>query len=148
MAKPKAVVIVMDTNVYGWYLSYALDGSRMPEAVNSFSLISKILETKKPNVLGTETVEREIKEAGKPALSELFYSVVSGIKEKLRLVTADDCEIVAAAAVSSARIFVTENRKTLNNPKIVSAISKINKERKISNVKIMDSKSASGEIFA
>lgn len=166
MKKAKITTIVADTNVYGWYLSYTLDGSRQDEAVNSFNLLSKILESKKPLVLGTETVEREIKEAGKSSLSELFYSIVGGVirktekidiiaknyydsckKKNLRLVTIDDCEIVAAAAISGAKIFVTENRKTLNNPKVVEIISAVNISEHILNVKIMDSKNALGEIF-
>jgi len=166
MNKGKIKTIVVDTNVYGWYLSYTLDGLRMSEVVNSFNLMSKILELKKPLVLGTEIIEMEIKAAGKPALSELFYSIVGGIisktkkidklalnyydsckKERLRLVTIDDCEIVASADLSEAKIFVTENRKTLNNPKVVNVITNVNAAEYVSNVKITDSKNALGEIF-
>lgn len=167
MGKTKIRAIVIDTNVYGWYLAYALDGSRKTEAINSFNLLSKILELKIPTVLGTETIEREIKDANKPALSQLFYSVVNGIikkterveklswdyynhcrKEKLNLVTIDDCEIVASTVISGTKIFATENRRTLNNPKVVKAIGDVNFAGGFGGVKIMDSKNASGDIFA
>lgn len=163
----KTRAIVIDTNVYGWYLSYTLDGSRRDEAVNSFNLLSKILELKKPLVLGTETVENEIKNAGKPALSELFYSVAKGVikktekvnklaqnyydscrKEKLNMVTIDDCEIVASAAIAGTNILVTENRRTLNNTKVKRIISAINIAEKITNVRITDSRSVIDDAFA
>lgn len=166
MIKAKVTVTVIDTNVYGWYLAYALDGSRKAESVGSFVLLSRILELKRPTVLGTETIEQEIKAAGKPALSQLFYSVVAGIikktkkvdelawsyynsckKERLNLVTIDDCEIVASAAISEVKVLVTENRRTLNNPKVVREIEKVNAAKGINGVKMMDSKSALGDIF-
>ncbi|MBS3050674.1 MAG: hypothetical protein J4400_00805 [Candidatus Aenigmarchaeota archaeon] len=167
MKKTKIASVVIDTNVYGWYLSYTLDGSRRNEAVNSYNLLSKILELKKPLVLGTDTIEREIRDAGRPELAQLFSSVVKGIikksrnidelaknyydsckKESLRLVTIDDCEIAAAAAMSGARILVTENRRTFNNPRVAKEIEKANVAKKIRSIKLMDSKNALGEIFA
>ena len=165
--KKKIISIVIDTNVYGWYLSYTLDGSRSDEAINSFNLLSRIIELKVPFVLGTETVEREINDANKTDLSQLFYSIVRGIIRnskniddlaknyydsckggKLRMVTIDDCEIVAGTAMSGAKIFVTENRKTLNNPRVIAVISNVNARKNIYSVQIMDSKRALGEIFA
>ena len=165
--KTKITTIVIDTNVYGWYLAYALDGSRRAEAINSFGLLLKILELKKPVVLGTETVEKEIKAANNPTLSELFYSIVSGIikkteraeklalnyydycrKEKLNLVTIADCKIVASALIAGTKIFVTENRKTLNNPRVVKAVGGVNSINGLGNVRIMDSKNALGELYA
>ena len=139
--------IILDTNVYGWYLSYVA-GNRYPEAVNSFDLVSKLIETKsKIEVLGTETIEREIKDAKNLTLTQLFYSIAKGVvkktkrienlaseyfaackKEKLHFVTIDDCEIVAS--------------KTL---KIFSAV---NSSLGLVEVKIMDSKNALGDVFA
>ena len=64
------------------------------------------------------------------------------------MVTIDDCEIAAAAAMSGARILVTENRRTFNNPRVAKEIEKANVAKKIRSIKLMDSKNALGEIFA
>lgn len=161
------VQIVLDTNEYGWYLAYVVKGIRQQEAVNSFVLISRLLQTKNVEALATDTIEREIKDARTAALSELFYSLVKGVIKKSRrveelaneyfllckregfhFVTIEDCEITAAATIAGVKFLVTENRKTLNNPKVVEIINKVNLAKGLKNPKILDSKTASDVIFA
>jgi len=94
--------IILDTNVYGWYLSYTLESDRKHEAVNSFTLLSKLLENKgKIEVLATETIE------------------------KLFSVTLADCGIVAAATLAGVKLLITENRKTLNTSTIKEAFRRM-----------------------
>jgi len=142
-------IIILDTNVYGWYIEYSINGGRQAEAVDAFNLLSKVLEMKnKVEVLATQTIEREIKNAKNSALSQLFYSTIKGVikttkrmnelaeeyyneckKAKLHFVTIDDCEIVASATITGIKFLVTENRKTLNNPKVIEIIETVNSSR-------------------
>ena len=158
--------LVLDTNVYGWHIAYAARGSRQEEAVNSFALVSKLQQAKDAEVFATDTIEREIKDAKFPTLSELFHSLVKGVIKKTRqveelaneyyqlcknnrlhFVTVEDCEIIAATAIAGVGFLVTENRKTLNNPKVVEIINKVNLSKKLKSPKILNSKNALGEIF-
>ncbi len=41
------IQIVLDTNEYGWYLTYVVKGVRQQEAASSFVLISRLQQTKK-----------------------------------------------------------------------------------------------------
>lgn len=161
-------IIVLDTNVYGWYIEYSIKGSRQFEAVSSFTMLSKILEMKSVvEVLATETIEREIKDAKNSTLSELFYSTIKGViktskriselaeeyfqeckKVKLRLVTIDDCEIVASATIAGVQLLITENRKTLNNPNVIRIIEIVNSSKGLKKLKIVNSNNAFGDVFA
>lgn len=161
-------IVVLDTNVYGWYIEYSIKGSRQSEAINAFNLLSKILEMKNSiEVLATQTIEREIKAAKNSALSQLFYSLIKGVikttkrvtelaeeyfqgwkKAKLHLVTIDDCEIVASATIAGVELLVTENRKTLNNPNVIGIIETVDSSKGLKKMKITDSKRALGDVFA
>ena len=52
---------MLDTNIYGWYLAYTLKGERNSEAINSFRLISRLIEDKnKEKKLNIEKEDCEI----------------------------------------------------------------------------------------
>lgn len=162
----KKKFVVLDTNIYGWYQDYIEKEVRTSEAVNAFNLMTKIFENRdKIQVLATETIEKEIKRAQRSELTNLFYSAISGViknskkvvelsseyfvecrKESLNFVTLDDCEIVAATILSGVKSLVTENRKSLNNPK-VKTIFQINSKRNLRDAEIKDCKSFTGDVF-
>jgi len=165
--KANKIIVVLDTNIYGWYQDYVEKGVRTPEAVSAFDLMTKIFKGRdKIQVLGTETIEKEIKKAQQVELRGLFYSTINGLirnsknviglseeyfnecrKEGLRFVTLADCETVAASAVAGLRSLVTENRKSLNHPKVKGAFRKINSKRKLREVEIKNCKGFIGETY-
>lgn len=163
-------IVILDTNVFGWYLSYTIEGSRRPQAMGAFNLVSKLMEEKskgKPSVmvLATDRIEKEVKSAQDSNLDKLFHSLVSGVikktrkiedlareyfriaKEKRLRITKEDCEIIASATLSGTKWFITENKLTINNPKMIEVVESVNLKRKLLSPKIMDSKQAIGEIF-
>lgn len=158
-------IIVLDTNVYGWYLSYTLKGDRKTQAVESFRLISKLLEDRKNKpqcvVLATERIEKEIKASGNQNLKDLLYSLIQGViqtsskikelaneyyktakKYKARA-DLEDCEILAAVILSRIKWFITENRLTINHPRFKKAFEEINSKRKLQKLNILNSGEAS-----
>jgi hypothetical protein len=158
----RKITIVIDTNIYGWYLAY-LRGNRKPEAIHSYVLISKQLASKRLVVLATERIEREIKAAGSSSLKEIFLSTIEGIikiTEKVRELAMEyykvakehkvkaeleDCEIVAAATIAGADYFVTENRATINNPEFKKIVEEINTKKRLKRLKILNSEEVSHE---
>lgn len=76
-------VLVLDTNIYGWFLARAIDGVNKKEAINSFKLIQKLIEDKdtgKPRVqvYTCDLINKEIRRAKNPDLERLHDSLVSG----------------------------------------------------------------------
>ncbi len=55
--------------------------------------------------------------------------------------------IVAAAALAGAKSLITENRKTLNNPKVKEAFQRVNTKSSLKELKIRDCKSFMEEIY-
>jgi hypothetical protein len=158
----KKITIVIDTNVYGWYLDY-LKGGRKPEAIHSYIFISKLLTSKKFIVLATERIEKEIIAAKSPSLAEIFTTIIDGVirttkkviklaneyyrisKEYKAKVELEDCEIVAAATLAGARYFITENRLTINNPKFKKVVEEINLKKGLQKLKILSPEEISYE---
>ncbi len=163
---------MLDTNEYGWYLDYTIAGKRSKEAVNSFNMISKLLEEKQKDrpmivVYATETVKNEIEAAENPALVWLLNSLAVGVvrksekieklaaefyracrNERLHLVTLEDCEIVAASVAAGIKFMVTENRKTLNNQEVKEILLNTARSKGLVLPEICDSKKAYGELYA
>ena len=163
-------IIVLDTNIYGWYLAYTLKGSRQLQAIDAFILISKLIEDRikgkhQITILATDRIIKEITAAKNPNLETIVYSLISGVikskkeidtltydyllkarKLKLR-VDKEDCEIIAAATISRTRWFVTENRLTINNPRFKMVIEEANNKKKLPIPKILNSKEANDELL-
>jgi hypothetical protein len=161
----KAKIIVLDTNVYGWYLAYRLKNSKEKSAINSYNLISKLLQSKDIAVHATEQIEKEVKKAKDPELKSLFYALVRGIikknkkivklareyfkisrKEELHKVTVEDCEIIASCVVAGIKLFVTENRESINNSLVKKIFDEVNSRWNLKSPKIVDSGEAVHEL--
>ncbi|GEM_PF-125068 len=150
--------VLIDTNIYGWAV----------EDKNVSDLLLKLIEEKKQGtnsaiVFGFDIIKKELENnphtPTKLKTLELYRSVISkhlGITKDTRMlaesyfesckssklkITIEDCEIIAAAVINCIEFVVTNNRRTMNNPRTIEVIEKINDGR-FKTPKIIDSKEA------
>ncbi len=152
------ITILFDTNVYGWAIE--------DKAV--LKMLSFIIEEKKSSsrfkIFGSEIIENELKKnPHNPTRNETLEFYKSVVNNELKItkevkkladlyfesckklkvkITIEDCEIVAAAVVNNVDFIVTNNRRTMNNPKALDIFKRIN-SNKFMTPKIINSNEAS-----
>lgn len=140
--------ILLDTNIYGialWkkdvahILVFLADEKQKPE--------------KKFIILGSEIINNEINatphKETRNRLCELYQVVISGeiklsdnikslakeyfieCKNKHVKITLEDCLIAASSSFANVDFIVTDNRKTMMNPKSIDVFTSINKRKKL-----------------
>ena len=138
--------VLFDTNIYG----LALERRDVAELL--FFLAKEKQKTEKDYfVLGSEIINDELnanphKEV-KSRLNELYQLVISGeirltdkvksmaleylneCKNKHIKITLEDCQIVASSCFANVDFIVTNNRKTMMNPKSIEVFTSINKRK-------------------
>ena len=140
------ITLLLDTNIYG----LALEKKDVANIL-IFLANEKQKSEKEHVVLGSEIINNEInanphKEA-RARLNELYQIVISGeirLTERVKLlaleyfkecknrhikITLEDCQIVASGCMANADFIVTDNRKTMMNPKAIEVYALINKKK-------------------
>ena len=84
-------------------------------------------------------VSEELK--GNKEVQELADTYFAACKDSKIKITIEDCEIVAASTLNNIDFIVTNNRRTLSNPRTVKIFEKVNSDR-FKTPKIIDSKKA------
>lgn len=158
-------ILLLDTNVYGW----GLENSKIKEFLEELGK-EKIKEKPKIQVLGCDIVLNEIRKIKDRKLrmnmGSLYESTVSGsisISDKIRelaneyfnkckirkaKVTIEDCEIIASASIAGIHTIVTDNRKTMGNPKALEVYKIINKQKQLKLPEIIGSRDAIRRFFS
>ena len=138
--------ILLDTNIYGIAL-WKKDVAH----ILVFLAEEKQKSEKRFVILGTEIVNEEINDTPhketRARLNELYQVVISGeiklsdniktlareyfneCKNKHIKITLEDCLIVASSCFANVDFIVTDNRKTMMNPKSIDVFTSINKKR-------------------
>ena len=138
--------LLLDTNIYGLALE-----KRDVAGILAFFANEKQKEEKEYFILGSIIINDEInanpnKEA-RTKLNELYNVAISGeirltdnikslaleylneCKNKHVKITLEDCQIVASSCVANVNFIVTNNRKTMMNPKAIEIYTSINKKK-------------------
>lgn len=138
--------ILLDTNIYG----LALEKKDVAHII-VFLTEEKQKSRKKYFVLGSEIINDEINanphKETRARLNELYQVVISGeirLTEKIKglaleyfnecrnksvKITLEDCQIVASSCFANVNLIVTDNRKTMMNPKAIDIFTSINKKK-------------------
>lgn len=166
--KPKKTML--DTNIYGWALAYVA-GDRRESAINSYNLIDKLFEERRKreplySVLSCQRIIEEVEESKKTDVQTLHNSLcdeivyrskhIEDLSEKYfdefdsrKLpITIEDCEIVSSATLGRSAFLVTENRKTLSNPRAIDIYNRVNKKNGLSSPQIVTSTEALIKMFS
>ena len=138
--------ILLDTNIYGLALE-----KKDIMSILIFLANEKQKTEKEHLVLGSKIINDEIN-ANPPRearirLNELYQIVISGeirLTENIKSlaleyfnecknnhvkITLEDCQIVASGCMANADFIVTDNRKTMMNPKAIEVYALINKKK-------------------
>ena len=70
------------------------------------------------------------------------------IAYKTRLETTEDCEIIASVTLAGVKLFVTENRESINNPFVKGVFEEVNVSWRLKTPKIVNSEVAVNELFS
>jgi len=146
--------ILLDTNIYG----LALEKKDVAHAL-AFLAEEKQKSEKRYFVLGSEIINDEINanphKETKTRLNELYQVVISGeirLTDKIKelaleylnecknnsvKITIEDCQIVASSCFANVDLIVTDNRKTMMNPKAIDIFTSISRNKKLRTVKFV-----------
>ena len=138
--------ILLDTNIYG----LALEKKDVAHAL-AFLAEEKQKSVKKYFVLGSKIINDEINanphNETRTRLNELYQVVISGeirltdkikelaleyfneCKNKSVKITLEDCQIVASSCFANVDLIVTDNRRTMMNPRAVDIFTSISRNK-------------------
>ena len=138
--------ILLDTNIYGLALE-----KKDIMSILIFLANEKQKTEKEHLVLGSKIINDEINanphREARIRLNELYQIVISGeirLTENIKSlaleyfnecknnhvkITLEDCQIVASSCVANVEFIVTNNRKTMMNPKSMDVFTIINKKK-------------------
>lgn len=139
-------ILLLDTNIYG----LALEKKEIASILVFFAN-EKQKSEKEYTVLGFEIINEEINanphREARSRLNELYQVVISGeikLTDKVKLlaleyfneckskhvkITLEDCQIVASSCAANVDFIVTDNRKTMMNPKAIEVFTLIDKKK-------------------
>lgn len=146
--------VLIDTNVYGW----ALKNKKIREFLEILA-IEKSKQKPMIRALSCDVVLREIRKTKdrelRSSLRSIHDSVTSGyikLSEKVKRLAShyiDKCEeegikienadalIVSSGTLAGVHLIITQNRKTMGNPKAIEVYNEINRENKLKTPNIV-----------
>ncbi len=157
-------IILLDTNIYG----LALEKKDVANIL-IFLANEKLKPKKDYIVLGSEIINNEINanphREARTRLNELYQVVMSGeikltgnvkslsleylneCKNRHLKITLEDCQIVASGCLANVNFIVTDNRKTMMNPKSVEVFTLVNEKKRLRTPKFIGYEMLKGFLF-